>query len=81
MQTLDTRYPDGDNTMNHAALYFSHTWLINDKLTLNDGIRFGYTALHSTFVDTSFYHFPFTEANQSNPIYSGSIGLIQYAIR
>lgn len=73
---LDTRYPDGDNTMMNAAFYFSHTWLINDRLILTDGARLGYSMLHSTFVDTSFYHFPFTEVTQNTPVYSGSIGLI-----
>jgi hemoglobin/transferrin/lactoferrin receptor protein len=73
---LDTRYPDGDNTMMNAALYFSHTWEINDKLILTDGLRAGFSMLHSTFVDTSFYHFPFTEVTQNTPVYSGSIGII-----
>jgi hemoglobin/transferrin/lactoferrin receptor protein len=73
---LDTRYPDGDNTMMNAALYFSHTWQINEKLILTDGLRAGFSMLHSTFVDTSFYHFPFTEVNQNTPVYSGSIGII-----
>lgn len=73
---LDTRYPDGDNAMTDAALYFSHTWQINHRLTLTEGFRLGFSALHSTFVDTSFYHFPFNEANQNTPVYSGSAGLI-----
>jgi hemoglobin/transferrin/lactoferrin receptor protein len=73
---LDTRYPDGDNTMMNAAIYFSHTWEINKELILTDGLRFGFSSLHSTFVDTSFYHFPFTEVTQNNPVYSASIGLI-----
>ena len=73
---LDTRYPDGDNTMTNAALYFSHTWKINDEVTLTDGIRVGFISLHSTFVDTSFFHLPYKKADQSNSVYSGSIGLI-----
>jgi hemoglobin/transferrin/lactoferrin receptor protein len=73
---LDTRYPDGNNTMLNSALYFSHTWHINEKLILTDGIRVGFSMLHSTFVDTSFYHFPYTEVTQNNPVYSGSIGII-----
>lgn len=73
---LDTRYPDGDNFMNSAALYFSHTWKINDQLTLNDGVRLGYTTLHSTFKDKSFFDLPYDEVNQENFVYSGSIGLI-----
>jgi hemoglobin/transferrin/lactoferrin receptor protein len=73
---LDTRYPDGDNTLLNAAIYASHTLQINNELILTDGLRLGFSSLHSTFVDTSFYHFPFTEVTQNNPVYSGSIGLI-----
>ena len=73
---LDTRYPDGNNTMANTALYFSHTWKINDKISLTDGLRTGFISLHSTFVDTSFFHFPYNKADQKNPVYSGSIGLI-----
>ncbi|MFZ4707608.1 MAG: TonB-dependent receptor domain-containing protein [Bacteroidales bacterium] len=73
---LDTRYPDGDNTLTNAALYFSHTWQINDQLVLNDGLRFGMAKLHSTISDNSWYNLPSTSVDQSNPVYSGSIGLI-----
>lgn len=76
VSALDTRYPDGDNTMMHAALFASHTWRINPKLILNDGARVGYATLHSTFEDTSLLHLPFTEVNQHHVVYSGSVGLI-----
>ena len=75
-QPLDTRYPDGDNTMNSAAVYFSHSWRINDQVTLNDGFRVGFTTLNSTIEDTSFFKFPFSEVNQEHLVYSGSVGLI-----
>jgi hemoglobin/transferrin/lactoferrin receptor protein len=75
--TLDTRYPDGDNTMTSIALYISHTWQITDQLTLNDGIRIGYSSLHSTLVDTATqFHLPYTTIDQKSPVYSGNIGLI-----
>jgi len=73
---LDTRYPDGDNTMTGMAIYYSHSWHFKEKWILNDGLRLGYSDLHSTFADTSFFHFPFTEVTQSHPVYSGSLGLI-----
>lgn len=73
---LDTRYPDGDNNMLNVALYFSHTWKITEQIILVDGIRAGYSSLHSTFIDRSFFNFPFTEANQKTPVYSGNIGII-----
>jgi hemoglobin/transferrin/lactoferrin receptor protein len=76
-EKLDTRYPDGVNRMNNFAVYFSHTWKINDQLTLNDGIRVGYSTMHSTLVDTATqFHLPYTTIEQKSPVYSGSIGLI-----
>jgi hemoglobin/transferrin/lactoferrin receptor protein len=73
---LDTRYPDGDNTMTSAALYFSHTLEINDHFILTDGLRGGYISLNSTFADKTFYPFPFDNVSQKNPVYSGNIGII-----
>lgn len=73
---LDTRYPDRDNSMLNAGVYVSHTWQINEQLTLNDGIRGGFSTIHSTLIDTSFYKFPYNNIYQSTPVYSGSIGLI-----
>ncbi|MCX6234064.1 MAG: TonB-dependent receptor [Bacteroidetes bacterium] len=73
---LDTRYPDGDNRMTLVGAYGTHTWQINDKFVLNDGIRVGYATLFSTFVDKTFFTFPFNEVNQNNLTYSGSLGLI-----
>ena len=75
--SLDTRYPDGKNNMMNSAVYFSHTWQINKQLSLVDGIRVGYSTLHSSFVDTALlFHIPFTTADQKNPVYSGSLGFI-----
>jgi hemoglobin/transferrin/lactoferrin receptor protein len=62
--------------MLNAALYFSHSWKLSNELALTDGLRLGYTSLHSTFVDTSFFHFPFDKINQKHIVYSGSIGLV-----
>lgn len=73
---LDTRYPDGDNYMLNIALYFSYTWKITERIILVDGIRAGYSSLHSTFIDNSFFHLPYSEANQKTPVYSGNIGII-----
>lgn len=75
-EPLDTRYPDGDNSMMNIAVYFSHQWRINDHLTLTDGARIGISSLKSTFEDTTFFKLPYREVNQNNTVYSGSIGFI-----
>ena len=74
---LDTRYPDGNNKMNYYGAYISHSWKINNQLTLVDGFRLGYTTLHSTLVDTALmFHLPYTDIEQKTPVYSGNIGII-----
>lgn len=73
---VGTRYPGGKNTMNYLALYATHTLDITDRLTLNDGIRFGYSSLHSEFNDQTFFPFPFDEVDQKNSYASGNLGLI-----
>ena len=74
---LDTRYPDGKNSLLNLAVYYSHTWLITKNLTLVDGLRVGYSMLHSSLVDTALlFHLPFTTIDQNTPVYSGNIGLI-----
>jgi hemoglobin/transferrin/lactoferrin receptor protein len=69
---LDTRYPNGKNSMRSIALYSTHQFEINPWLTLTDGLRAGYTQLHSTI--TEFYSLA-SAVDQNHPTYSGSLGL------
>ena len=73
---LDSRYPDGDNTSFSSGAYLSHSATLNERLTLNDGVRIGVNYLRSTFNDTTFFNFPFREVNQRNIVYSGTLGLV-----
>lgn len=73
---LDTRYASGGATMQSLALYATHTLEISDKLILNDGLRFSAIGLNAKFTDTTFFNFPFKEANQQNNALTGNIGLI-----
>lgn len=76
---LDTRYPGGKNNMLYSGLYISHAWQINEQLRFTDGARIGLTSLNAEFSDTTFFKFPFTQAKQTNVVYSGNIGLIHIA--
>jgi hemoglobin/transferrin/lactoferrin receptor protein len=76
---LDTRYPDGANVLYSVGIYFSHSWQFAKRFLLTDAVRVGYSSLTSTFSDTSFFPFPFKDAKQNNPVYSGSLGLINAA--
>lgn len=72
---LDTRYPDGDNTVMSAGAYLAHNLSLSDKLSLSDGVRLGFSSLKSTFVDKTFFPFPFDEVKQQNLVYSANAGL------
>lgn len=71
-----TRYPDGDNNMNYLGLYSTNTYSINNHLVLNAGVRLELITLKSTFNDTTFYNFPYSEIEQSHLPLSGSAGII-----
>ncbi len=73
---LDTRYPDGNNTLNHSALYFTHTRSINKKVLINDGVRVGLSNLSSEISDNSFFKLPVTSVQQNNFTYSGYLGFV-----
>ena len=76
ISSLDTRYPDGTNALNNIALYATHTWEINKLWTLNDGLRVGRSSLNATFLNKTFFSFPFDEINQENMYGSGNLGII-----
>lgn len=73
---LDTRYPDGDNTMSTLAAFLTHTLLISDSWTLNDGIRVGGSWLNASFNDKTFFPFPYDNIKQNNSVVSGNLGII-----
>jgi hemoglobin/transferrin/lactoferrin receptor protein len=73
---IDTRYPDGDNSLNYWAIYGTHTFTIADNLVLNDGIRFGGSSLNAQFKDKTFFPFPYDNIKQQNMYASGSLGII-----
>jgi hemoglobin/transferrin/lactoferrin receptor protein len=73
---LDTRYASGGANMQSIAAYLTHTLEISDKLVLNDGLRYSNVGLNAKFTDTTFFNFPFKEANQKNGALTGNIGLV-----
>lgn len=77
---LDTRYPDGKNTMNYYGLFAQHTLKLKaGKWVLNDGLRLQFTDLHSTIEDNSFFNLPVTNTRQQNTAVTGNLGLIYHA--
>ena len=74
--SVNTRYPDGSNTMGLYALYISHTKELTKNLYLNDGLRIGTSSLYSSFISQQFFAFPFKDITQQNTYASGNAGLI-----
>jgi len=73
---LDTRYPDGGSLMNSMAVYITHTYELNPKFIITDGIRFSYVTMDAKFEDTTFYNFPFRDISQKNNALNGNIGFV-----
>lgn len=72
---VHTRYPDGGSVMQSIAAYLTHSWEINPKLILSDGIRFSHITLVSKFIDKTFFPFPFNHLNQQYEAFNGNFGL------
>jgi hemoglobin/transferrin/lactoferrin receptor protein len=62
--------------MMSTAAYATYTWEISDKLILNDGLRASYVSLNSTFMDKTFFPFPFDGVTQKHMALNGNLGLI-----
>ena len=73
--SVNTRYPDGDNSLLRNELYASYSKSKN-KWHYNLGGRIGSSTLKSQIINNSAFNFPFTEINQQNITYSGSAGLV-----
>jgi hemoglobin/transferrin/lactoferrin receptor protein len=73
---INTRYPDGGSSMSSVATYLTHTWEINEKFIINDGIRFSNVDLKAKFIDQSYFPFPFSRVAQNNNALNGNVGLV-----
>ena len=71
--TGPSRYPQSSWTS--LAAYLNYQFRVSEKLMLQAGVRYNYFDLEAEF-DTTFYPFPFTEADVSNSAVTGSIGLV-----
>jgi hemoglobin/transferrin/lactoferrin receptor protein len=74
---LNTRYPDGKNTMNNFGIYAQHIYKFsNKKLVLNDGLRLQSVSLKSNILDNSFFRLPDTAVKQNNITATGNLGIV-----
>lgn len=71
-----TRYPDGGSDVRTGALYLSDQYHLSNRITLNGGLRLSFNSLKASFVDTTFYPFPFSDITQQFTNLSGSLGAV-----
>jgi hemoglobin/transferrin/lactoferrin receptor protein len=77
VSALDSRYPNGKNSMNYFGLYAQHLLKIwDEKIIVNDGLRINGVFLNSSIADNSFFNLPFTEISQKNLAVTGNLGMI-----
>jgi hemoglobin/transferrin/lactoferrin receptor protein len=69
-----SRYPDGADWQSIAA-YVQDRWKLNEKLTLQSGIRYNVVAMNAVFEPT-FYAFPFEDVFIRRGALTGSAGLV-----
>jgi hemoglobin/transferrin/lactoferrin receptor protein len=82
VSTLDTRFPDGKNSMNNFAIFAQHTFKQkNNKFIINDGIRLQSTNLQSNVLDNSFFKLPDTAVKQNNIAITGNAGFVYNATK
>ena len=62
--------------MSSAAIYLGHTYKINEKWVLNDGLRLSAVNLSAKFNDATFFPFPVNSIEQKNLALNGNLGLI-----
>lgn len=76
--SVNTRYPDGDNSVVRNELYASYS-KNTEKWHYNIGGRIGQNHLKSQIIDNTAFDFPFTEIDQQNFTYSFNAGLVHNA--
>lgn len=76
---LDTRYPNGKNSMHQAGIYLENKYKWTPKVQTQWGGRLGYSRLSSELNDSIFFKFPFSSIQQNNLTYSGNVGLAYFS--
>lgn len=69
-----TRYPDG-STWRSLAAYANAKIRLTENMVLNGGIRYNQFAIDALF-DTTYFPFPFTQAENRNGAVTGSLGAV-----
>ncbi|MBK9591209.1 MAG: TonB-dependent receptor [Crocinitomicaceae bacterium] len=73
IQNGPARYPK--STWASYAVYLTHQFNLNEKMTLHSGIRYNQFMLDAKF-DTTYYPFPYTDASLNDGAVTGSLGFV-----
>ncbi|MFD1292847.1 TonB-dependent receptor plug domain-containing protein [Lutibacter holmesii] len=74
--TVQSRYPDGGSSYTSAAVYVNYRQDINEKSTLNTGIRYINTQLNAKWIDDTFITLPEMDISLNNSSCTATIGYI-----
>jgi len=72
VSNLASRYPD-NSSYSSLASYANIKWKLNDRWTINGGLRYSHIWLKSE-LNTDFYSFPFNNLDLNTGALNGSIG-------
>lgn len=74
--TVQSRYPDGGSSYTSSAAYVSYRQDINQKSTLNTGLRFTNTQLKAKWIDTTFISLPDMDIHLKNSAITATVGYV-----
>ncbi len=79
VQNISSRYPDGGTNFFQSGAYVTYKKnLKNIPVTLMAGTRFSYVSLVSKFIDTTYYHMPYSKIEINNGAVTGSLGMVYH---
>ncbi len=73
---IQSRYPDGGSNYSSAALYTNYRQNLNNKSTLNTGIRYTATFLKALWIDDTFITLPDMDIYSNNKAVSATVGYV-----
>lgn len=71
---INSRYPNGSTWLSSGA-YINGKYNLNEKWSLNGGLRYSFYSISAEF-DTTLFQFPVSETKNKNGALNGSLGLV-----
>ena len=71
---VQSRYPDGGSSYTSGALYSNYRQDLNEKSTLNSGVRYTYTNLQARWIDETYIALPSNDITLENSSLTATLG-------